>query len=131
MKITYKQLNTNGDVINTLVKAKITSFGTKIKVVKLHKWLEVEAELLNNLAKTIDDEFDLKNKFNFDEEGKFVGENKAELLIQLEAKKIREDELLAQELDMYDTSFTEEELTELDLTAEDLLKLNNLKLFTI
>ena len=80
MKITYGNLNTNGDVIATLGKTKIKNFGTKIKVVKLNKWLQEEADLLGKFAQEISDEFDIKNKFEFDSDGNFSGDNKEELI---------------------------------------------------
>jgi len=131
MKITYRELNTNGDVIQTLGKAQIKGFATKIKVVKATKWLQEEAELLGKFAQEIEEEFNVKEKFSFNEEGIFDGENKDELIEVLNSKRERENELFAQEIDLVDIEFNEEDLEDSDLTAEEILKLANLKLFKI
>lgn len=131
MKITYRELNTNGDVIQTLGKKNLKNFGTKIKIVKATKWLQEEADLLGKFAKEIEDEFDIRNKFEFDADGNFSGTNKEELIKAVNAKRGREDELFAQEIDLVEVTFDESELEDSDLTADELLKLANLKLFTI
>ena len=131
MKISYKTLNTNGDVIATLGKTKIKDFGTKIKVVKLNTWLQEEAEILGKFAKEIEDEFNVKENFEFNEAGDFIGENKEELIKVINLKREREAELFKVEIDLVDICIEEAELEDLELTAEEILKLVNLGLFKI
>lgn len=131
MKINYGLLNQNGGVIKTLTEMKIKDFGTKIKVVKVKKWFDVEVELIKGFVQEINDEFKIKESFDFDNDGKFTGDNRDELLKVIESKKKREDELLGTEITLPEISFSEADLKDIDLNAEDILKLNKLGLFEI
>jgi hypothetical protein len=130
MQIDYKNLDKNGKVIETLSGIKIQNFGTKLKVVRLKKWFDSEVELIQTLIEDINKEFDIKGRFRFDG-GVFTGDNREELLEVIKNKKEREEELLGTEIEIPDYGFKEDEIKDLDLTPDDILKLVDLKLFEL
>lgn len=131
MKITYDNLNTNGEIINIISETKVKSFSTKLKIAKLKRWFDEEVAVLSGFVQEIEDEFKLRERFEFDSEGKFIGDNQEEVIEVLKKKSERENELLKTEIDMIDINLTEDELQDVDLNAKQLLMLDNLKIFCL
>ncbi len=131
MEITYKAFNGNADIVAKLAKIEIKSFETKIKLLRVNKWFEAENEILKVLVTEIENKYKLKETFDFNDEGIFVGENRDELVKVLEAKHIDEEELLAQTLQGSEYIFTAEDLEPLETSTEDLIKLESLGLFKL
>jgi len=131
MKITYDKLNKNGKVIETIANLKVTSFETKIKIAKIKKWFDVELKELMKYVNEIKDEFNIKERFDFDSKGRFVGSNPEEIKEEIKRKNLREEELLSVKIDLIDIELTKEEISSLDLSANDLVMLNDMNLLDL
>lgn len=127
--MTYQILNVEGTVLKDLAESKITNFKTKIKITKILKWFNAQAELLQEGFKAINEKFDLVELNQYDEDSNWKGTDE-ELSIYItafnEANKDRA-ELLSSEVDeALDTKLqlTEDEVEEIpELTSLQLVSL--------